>query len=426
MAKLAAAILIILALPGPVLTAQLSVDLVSVPESLELPLAAGHNRILEVRVTGGARAVWLARSADADLRAALESGRDELWRINLSSRAVEQALVVGVHGDAAQDFRVFAADATGRVAQSLAVSYGIARRAPGTFRLVALDRERITLAAAVRGWGRPAWLEPADVEVLEVSARDAPQAMAGELRRGFAKVAPGSWELAVDDTLREAWREAGALQVNFASGGGSVVELRARPRGLDVSEPIVVTVKQRERELVPGSNDYLRLAIDDVTAGQTLVELRTVEGDVLLNRRSVADGGLERFEFNGREYVLSLDKMVNLLIGDDFAVFSIATEAPSGPRVADLLRWVADSPHRFVRNGTEHNGRTASSHLRTKYLIAGARVRTVDEFLEHIASGSSTTSLPYLVRFDDGSEQPLRDWLQARIASETRDESDKR
>ncbi|MFO1050846.1 MAG: DUF5329 family protein [Planctomycetota bacterium] len=416
----AAARLVVLSMLGSAAFAQVSVDVVDLPATLELPIAPGHNRILEVVVHGSPREVWLARSETSESRALLEKGDGERWRINLASRDVERALVAGTSPDDAQEFRVFAADSHGRVGHSVALTYGIARRALDTLRLRVLDGEQHLLASA-SGWsGRGLWVDPQDVALLEVSADDAPQATAAPWRGSFARSAPGRWSLLVDDALRTAWRDAGRLCVEFSAGRGELVELRVRPNGLDLGKPIVVTVKQRECAPVSGSNGYLRLSIDDVTGGQVLVELRTVEGATLVERRSMTTGTMARFPLGDHQYVLTLDKLVNLLIGDDFAVFTVTSEAKVGPRVEDLLGWIADAPLKFVRNGVEYDGRTAASHLRQKYQFAGAEVLGVDDFIEKVASGSATTSLPYLVRLPDGSEQPLREWLRARIGVESR------
>jgi deferrochelatase/peroxidase EfeB len=58
----------------------------------------------------------------------------------------------------------------------------------------------------------------------------------------------------------------------------------------------------------------------------------------------------------------------------------------------------------FIRNDQEHTAADAAEHMRRKLKAAGDRVRTVEEFIENIASKSNATGKPYKIRFKDGRE----------------------
>jgi hypothetical protein len=58
---------------------------------------------------------------------------------------------------------------------------------------------------------------------------------------------------------------------------------------------------------------------------------------------------------------------------------------------------------KFIRNGTAHDARAASGHLRLKLKAAGNKVKTAEDFVKYCASGSSITGEPYLIRFADGT-----------------------
>jgi len=92
--------------------------------------------------------------------------------------------------------------------------------------------------------------------------------------------------------------------------------------------------------------------------------------------------------------------------------------AAGSERVAieDLLRAVDESGLVWIRNGSEHDAHAAAAHLRAKWQAAGARVRTAEDFIDGIASRSSLSGRPYLVRLPDGSTVPAADWLRARLA----------
>lgn len=56
----------------------------------------------------------------------------------------------------------------------------------------------------------------------------------------------------------------------------------------------------------------------------------------------------------------------------------------------------------FIRNGTEHDAVKAAGHLRRKLDHAGKRVKTAEQFIKHLATGSSISGKPYKIRFADG------------------------
>src|SRR4249919_2714273 len=56
----------------------------------------------------------------------------------------------------------------------------------------------------------------------------------------------------------------------------------------------------------------------------------------------------------------------------------------------------------FIRNGTEYDGAKAAAHLRKKLDYAGSRVKTAEQFIDVLATGSSMSGKPYKIRFADG------------------------
>jgi len=84
-------------------------------------------------------------------------------------------------------------------------------------------------------------------------------------------------------------------------------------------------------------------------------------------------------------------------------------------RIEALLRAVSTADVTFIRNGSPHEPKAAADHLRTKWKRAG-RPLTAEQFIENIASKSSMSGKPYLVRLADGKEIPAGDWFRARLA----------
>jgi hypothetical protein len=70
---------------------------------------------------------------------------------------------------------------------------------------------------------------------------------------------------------------------------------------------------------------------------------------------------------------------------------------------------------KFIRNGSEYNGKEAADHLRMK-LQNVLVVETADDFIRLCASQSSISGKPYMIRFSDGktikSEKYFREKLK--------------
>jgi len=71
---------------------------------------------------------------------------------------------------------------------------------------------------------------------------------------------------------------------------------------------------------------------------------------------------------------------------------------------------------KFIRNGTEHDGKEAAEHLRSKLKSAGGKIQTADDFIRLCASKSLISGKPYMIRSSDGktinSEQYFREKLK--------------
>jgi hypothetical protein len=71
---------------------------------------------------------------------------------------------------------------------------------------------------------------------------------------------------------------------------------------------------------------------------------------------------------------------------------------------------------KFIRNGTEHDGKEAAEHLRSKLKSAGGKIKNADDFIRLCASKSIISGKPYKIRSSDGktidSEQYFREKLK--------------
>ena len=71
---------------------------------------------------------------------------------------------------------------------------------------------------------------------------------------------------------------------------------------------------------------------------------------------------------------------------------------------------------KFIRNGSEHDGKEAAEHLRSKLKSAGGKVKNADDFIRLCASRSIISGKYYTIRLSDGriigSEQYFREKLR--------------
>ncbi|MCX5850092.1 MAG: DUF5329 domain-containing protein [Deltaproteobacteria bacterium] len=102
------------------------------------------------------------------------------------------------------------------------------------------------------------------------------------------------------------------------------------------------------------------------------------------------------------------------------ALFSVAVNAQDNierKKIEFLISSVENlKGARFIRNGSEHDGKEAAEHLRMKLQKAGSHVQTADDFIRLCASKSFITGNPYMIKFPEGktikSEKYFREKLK--------------
>lgn len=105
-----------------------------------------------------------------------------------------------------------------------------------------------------------------------------------------------------------------------------------------------------------------------------------------------------------------------LLLAASAAARADATRAVEMQKIESLISTVENlKDATFIRNGTEYDCKAAAKHMRTKWEFAGDRVKTARQFIRDLASSSSETGQPYLIRFKDGREIKSGDFLSAEL-----------
>ncbi|MHC4953117.1 MAG: DUF5329 family protein [Planctomycetota bacterium] len=182
-----------------------------------------------------------------------------------------------------------------------------------------------------------------------------------------------------------------------------------------------LTLVQRRSADVPGSDGRLRVEIGDITRKQVGLTLTHTGGRTVIPRTSVVQGQALPFSVGGRRYRLTVVELNNQLVGSDTATLEISEGRTERERIESLLQAVAVANVTFIRNGKEYEGEEASAHLRRKWEAVGDRIRTAEQFIEHLASRSSMSGRLYQIRLTDGTVVETRQWLRERLAEQPTD-----
>ena len=103
-------------------------------------------------------------------------------------------------------------------------------------------------------------------------------------------------------------------------------------------------------------------------------------------------------------------------------IFSFAAALSPQPdlneqeKIQKLITFVERSGYTFIRNGAEYSSKDAASHMRLKLARAGDRVRTAEQFIEYLATRSSATGQPYMLKNSEGEKIPLAPWLRKKLS----------
>lgn len=85
-------------------------------------------------------------------------------------------------------------------------------------------------------------------------------------------------------------------------------------------------------------------------------------------------------------------------------------------KIEYLLTSVGSSECVFIRNGNEHTSKDAEKHLRMKYRRGKRWATSTGSFISRIATKSSFSGKPYLMRCGEEEAGPTADWLRERLS----------
>src|SRR5688572_5241367 len=90
-----------------------------------------------------------------------------------------------------------------------------------------------------------------------------------------------------------------------------------------------------------------------------------------------------------------------------------AQDAAEKDRIEGLLKHVQGlKAAKFVRNNQAYDASAAVTFLRRKWQAEAAKVKTAEDFIDKVATASSLSGQPYLIRFADGKEVKSGEYLR--------------
>ena len=93
-----------------------------------------------------------------------------------------------------------------------------------------------------------------------------------------------------------------------------------------------------------------------------------------------------------------------------------AEEAGEKGKIEALIRHVENlKGASFIRNGKSYDAKNAAKFLRGKWDAKEKEIKTAEEFIAKVATVSSTTGKPYLIKFSDGREVKCGEYLTGEL-----------
>lgn len=211
----------------------------------------------------------------------------------------------------------------------------------------------------------------------------------------------------------------------FGCSRKQVAPAAPSPPPISLDSPAQFSASQRSTAPLPKSDGKLLLTLDDITAGQVLVTLSWDDGRAVVATRSVRQDEIVTFTVSNHVYKLKLEKITNVLIGEDTALFRLwpATAEAENPlseqdKIETLITslWqLSLTGAKFIRNGQEHTVDEAIGHMRNKWEWKKSEIKTVEDFITIVGSASSMSGEAYLIKLRDGTTLTLEKWFRKQL-----------
>jgi hypothetical protein len=178
-----------------------------------------------------------------------------------------------------------------------------------------------------------------------------------------------------------------------------------------------MTIHQRASKRLPGSEGALRVYVGDITAGRVPVSIYGRGEELVVDTTLTQEGDTLSLPLAEQDYVLRLERLVNLPVGHDYAVFTfMSLHQLEAQRIDELLSIIERTDATFIWNDQEVSGKAFANHLRAKREYYFTRGGSLREFIENVASRSTTTGRAYGIKLPGGEITDVDGWLREQAA----------
>ncbi len=95
------------------------------------------------------------------------------------------------------------------------------------------------------------------------------------------------------------------------------------------------------------------------------------------------------------------------------AAASVSAQTARIQKLIDALARLKTA--KFIRNGSVHGVAEAVSHMHRKWQWKRKQIKTAEDFIRIVGTGSSMTGKPYQIEFADGRRINSADWFRQQL-----------
>ena len=111
--------------------------------------------------------------------------------------------------------------------------------------------------------------------------------------------------------------------------------------------------------------------------------------------------------------ILSTSFFLLLVVATSFSLRAAEKPLTEKEKIDALIKHLENlKDSTFIRNDSEYEAKTAARFLRGKWQAQEKEIKTATDFIEKVASVSSTSGKPYVIRFKDAREVKCGDYLR--------------
>lgn len=202
-----------------------------------------------------------------------------------------------------------------------------------------------------------------------------------------------------------------------------------KKNGLEVNNDEEIKIVQRGSKAIKGSEGDIDLKISDITNGLTDVVIEGIENGKVYFKKKLSEAGEGYFQYGKNYYRIKINHFEEHLLHDDYAFISFrAVSEANGKAKLDVIEMeketkispdeiknylnkIKTSGLKFIRNGEIWTDLEMFAHLENKYLINLRDIKTKEDFIDKIVSGSSLTGETYKVISNKNDTISLTNWL---------------